>query len=145
KKHTCTGSTCGIDLTKSGAACSDTTGGKFCNGKGSCVQCLVHADCPGEKVCSNGACVPGNCADMVKNGAETDVDCGGNTCTPCVNGKDCLKPGDCVSRVCAGPGGGTGGAGGGGGAGGAGGAGGTGGAASSSAASSGAGGAKSGG
>src|SRR6185295_9164847 len=46
----------------------------------------------------------GTCADGVKNGtggaAETDIDCGGNTCRKCITGKKCAANGDCVSNSC---------------------------------------------
>jgi hypothetical protein len=44
---------------------------------------------------------PGTCSDKVKNGQETDVDCGGNTgCPQCAGGKMCLIDSDCKSTVC---------------------------------------------
>ncbi len=41
------------------------------------------------------------CDDGVRNGAETDVDCGG-TCPPCAVGKVCIIATDCQSSNCAG-------------------------------------------
>jgi hypothetical protein len=41
------------------------------------------------------------CIDGVKNGTETDVDCGG-TCPPCADTKVCLINGDCQSHICTG-------------------------------------------
>ena len=41
-----------------------------------------------------------NCNDKTQNGCETDVDCGGGTCSACVVGKKCKTAGDCVSKVC---------------------------------------------
>ncbi len=41
------------------------------------------------------------CDDLTKNGAETDVDCGGTVCAPCEDGNDCAVAADCASRVCA--------------------------------------------
>jgi hypothetical protein len=38
--------------------------------------------------------------DTVKNGTETDVDCGGNAAPACADGKECAVRGDCVSDVC---------------------------------------------
>jgi hypothetical protein len=35
------------------------------------------------------------------NADETDVDCGGATCSSCANGKRCVATTDCVSRICA--------------------------------------------
>lgn len=40
-----------------------------------------------------------SCTDRVRNGAESDVDCGG-TCRKCVLGKQCSKESDCESRRC---------------------------------------------
>jgi hypothetical protein len=37
---------------------------------------------------------------VVKNGKETDVDCGGGVCTKCVPGKACTLASDCTSAVC---------------------------------------------
>jgi hypothetical protein len=39
------------------------------------------------------------CTDGIKNGSETDVDCGG-TCGACGDTKSCAVPGDCVSNLC---------------------------------------------
>lgn len=43
---------------------------------------------------------PSPCNDGVKNGAESDVDCGGPTCGKCANGKACGASGDCQSNMC---------------------------------------------
>jgi hypothetical protein len=40
-----------------------------------------------------------SCSDEVKNGNETDTDCGG-ACPPCADGKGCETGSDCESRVC---------------------------------------------
>ena len=42
---------------------------------------------------------PPSCTDKMKNGSETDVDCGG-TCPACPKGKACGKATDCLSGVC---------------------------------------------
>jgi hypothetical protein len=42
------------------------------------------------------------CSDGIKNGNETDVDCGGGTCPACATGKQCLVAADCVSGNCSG-------------------------------------------
>ncbi len=39
------------------------------------------------------------CTDGAKNGAETDVDCGGS-CPRCSDGSGCLAPRDCASNYC---------------------------------------------
>jgi len=45
-------------------------------------------------VCKSGKCAVPTCTDNVKNGEETDVDCGGN-CTLCDVGKACVSSDDC--------------------------------------------------
>jgi hypothetical protein len=55
-------------------------------------------------VFASGACVvaPTNlCADGVRDGNETDVDCGGG-CAPCAVGRLCALPADCGSGACVG-------------------------------------------
>lgn len=42
-----------------------------------------------------------SCTDGIKNGAETDTDCGG-ACAKCGNGKSCASNVDCTSAACAG-------------------------------------------
>lgn len=42
-----------------------------------------------------------SCANGVKDGDETAVDCGGRVCPPCANGRACAAPRDCASGVCA--------------------------------------------
>lgn len=41
-----------------------------------------------------------SCVNHVRDGRETDVDCGGPDCTPCVTGLHCEKPADCRDGVC---------------------------------------------
>ena len=47
-------------------------------------------------------CVPstGTCVDGLRNGDESDVDCGG-ACATCEVGQVCLEPSDCQSAACA--------------------------------------------
>jgi hypothetical protein len=40
------------------------------------------------------------CTDGVRNGTETDIDCGGPTCPRCAAGKKCQGAGDCVGGTC---------------------------------------------
>jgi hypothetical protein len=49
-----------------------------------------------------GGGAPATCEDHVKNGAETDVDCGGGTCSQCSLGQSCAKNADCASGYCIG-------------------------------------------
>jgi len=73
-------------------------GGAVCTGGGDCVGCLSDADCAG-KICQSSICVPTGCANGLKDGGETDKDCGG-PCGPCADGKHCVSGNDCLSLVC---------------------------------------------
>ncbi|HSQ66791.1 MAG TPA: hypothetical protein VLM85_26410 [Polyangiaceae bacterium] len=42
-----------------------------------------------------------SCSDGVKDGAETDVDCGGSACPKCKDGSVCILAADCSSATCA--------------------------------------------
>lgn len=42
------------------------------------------------------------CNDNIQNGTETDVDCGGDQCAPCVDNKVCSAGPDCMNGVCTG-------------------------------------------
>ncbi|MDO8584405.1 MAG: hypothetical protein Q7R83_04475 [bacterium] len=80
-----------------GDGCSPCANGKFCRGGADCVSAR----------CANGQCEADpatnqpTCSDTVKNGFETDIDCGGGTCGSCVNGKTCLAARDCQTGNCA--------------------------------------------
>ncbi len=77
-----------------------------CGGScGPCVEgmaCRVDSDCLSQ-ACVTGArgsvCAPARCDDGRLNGAESDVDCGGQ-CVACSDGKACRGSVDCVSGVC---------------------------------------------
>jgi hypothetical protein len=43
-----------------------------------------------------------SCANGLRDGDETDVDCGGATCPACANGRACAVARDCVGRGCTG-------------------------------------------
>ncbi|MEZ4307003.1 MAG: hypothetical protein R3F14_03000 [Polyangiaceae bacterium] len=45
-------------------------------------------------------CVPVSCVDGVKNGTETDVDCGGSCGATCQPGDTCLSTSDCALGTC---------------------------------------------
>ncbi len=89
------------DPVKAGQACAAGT----CDGKGRCVECVSDADCPGSAcdVVAN-QCVRARCADGVRNGDETGVDCGGAcaAASPCASGVACRTKVDCASGVCSG-------------------------------------------
>ncbi len=101
-----TDSDCGGNCSLSGKSCADGSG------------CIIGSDCASgvcnstlTKPSGNGKCAPASCADGVKNGNETDVDCGGGpfkgnaACPPCGSGLACSVPTpstDCASKVCSG-------------------------------------------
>ncbi|HEY6728284.1 MAG TPA: hypothetical protein VI197_29945, partial [Polyangiaceae bacterium] len=61
--------------------------------------CQTSEDCDGG-ICLDGVCVTDPCSDTSKNGAETDIDCGGSQCAPCSEGRACLRHEDCEQGVC---------------------------------------------
>jgi hypothetical protein len=63
-------------------------------------SCAINEIAPSGGSAGTGS-PPGMCADEVKNGGETDVNCGG-PCTPCAVDQACLVAGDCASGVCKG-------------------------------------------
>jgi hypothetical protein len=63
-----------------------------------CVACVDYEDCPGGQ-CRDHVC--SLCDDGIKNGWETDVDCGGGgPCKECL-GTPCATAVDCKSGFCA--------------------------------------------
>lgn len=69
------------------------------------LGCLVAADCVSQVCAPSGAggestCQPPSPTDGVKNGTETDVDCGGAGNPKCGFGKDCLVHSDCDKDAC---------------------------------------------
>jgi hypothetical protein len=78
-------------------------------GGGTCAPCSNHKACQSPSDCQSNNCValvctapPQQCTDTMKDGNETDIDCGGGTCTPCGNGKACQRASDCQSNTCTG-------------------------------------------
>ncbi|MBI4702543.1 MAG: hypothetical protein HY744_15595 [Deltaproteobacteria bacterium] len=98
RKRTCEDGACGVHDAPAATPCQED-GGKICDGQGSCVACTGPEHCE-SGVCQDHVCLAPTCADKVKNGDETDVDCGG-ACSPCANGKACATADDCESRLCA--------------------------------------------
>jgi hypothetical protein len=72
-----------------------------CNAKGACVECISNGNCSAPTpICVNNYCSGSTCADTVTDGNETDVDCGGSECGPCIPGQMCKVAADCLSKVC---------------------------------------------
>jgi hypothetical protein len=74
---------------------------------GACPSCPNGAHCQLDADCAGGSCSAGICAtattfsctDGVKDGDETDIDCGGS-CPGCAFGGRCFVSTDCFSGVC---------------------------------------------
>ena len=94
----CDGGACGGEPAMAGTAC-DQGEGVVCDGEGQCVECLADDECA-TKLCQLGQCAPAACGDGIKNGDETDVDCGGSCPAKCEDGEGCSGSGDCESGVC---------------------------------------------
>jgi hypothetical protein len=77
------------------AACSDNR------------RCVVNSDCAsgscaivgGARICAITQVGP-TCTDNLKNGNESDVDCGGGACPACADNKTCNLGSDCLDGVC---------------------------------------------
>ena len=52
------------------------------------------------EACVRGACTTYQCADGVRNGEETGIDCGGTVCRGCPGGSACAYGSDCESGLC---------------------------------------------
>lgn len=79
-----------------------------CGGTG-CGPCSPSRRCKEARDCTTGFCTaagvcglaPATCSDGVKNGTESDIDCGGG-CPTCVDGRSCVVASDCTSKSCSG-------------------------------------------
>jgi hypothetical protein len=61
------------------------------------TSCAPSAEClPG----AQGICAAPTCMDGIRNGNETDRDCGGGSCMPCDQGQRCSTASDCSSYTC---------------------------------------------
>jgi hypothetical protein len=86
-------------------------GGATCPPCADCSPCVQASDCANGD-CSGGICVTPVtcqknddcgckplCRDGVRDGDESDVDCGGS-CLPCVGTQTCRRDGDCATDQC---------------------------------------------
>ncbi len=81
------------------AAGPPTTGDPNPNGKPPGEACSMPAECR-TGVCVLTSCQPSGSTDGVKNGDETDVDCGGAAAPKCEADKACAANDDCKSGLC---------------------------------------------
>jgi hypothetical protein len=84
--------------------------GATCTDSPVAQMCMVGSDCISH-VCGGAGptvCQPPSCTDGVKNGAETDVDCGGPACDAaghtCADLAHCAVSADCTNATCFGSG-----------------------------------------
>ena len=86
-----------LDFTETDIDC----GGIYCKACADGKHCAVGSDCS-STVCntSTAVCAPATCADGIKDGSETAVDCGGGVCPACGNGLGCIANSDCLSNAC---------------------------------------------
>jgi hypothetical protein len=73
-------------------------------GDGICPGCAMGTPCVSDSNCAPyfchayfQYCVGNSCGDAKQDGLETDVDCGGGTCGPCLTGQRCGNNFDCQS------------------------------------------------
>ena len=91
------------DGAKNGSETDVDCGGGVCS---KCDDAKTCSDSNGTRDCKSGVCSASTCqpptpTDGVKNGTETDVDCGGGGMAPaCVVGKTCTAPSDCADLYC---------------------------------------------
>lgn len=76
-----------------GGSCANKCGGG--QGCGNNDDCMSDQCDPGGMVCEDPSC-----SDLILNGDETDIDCGGGSCPPCDNGQTCSEGPDCQSGMC---------------------------------------------
>ena len=65
----------------------------------------MNVDCTSRVCLSNNlgqVCAASTCIDGTQNGQETDVDCGGEVCDPCIADLVCIQDRDCSSGRCRG-------------------------------------------
>lgn len=85
-----------------GEPCAGPGNEVVCNDAGTCVECIDAIDCASGVCTPQFTCASASCADLVQNGAETDVDCGGPDCQTCAVGEGCAVSADCTSGDCQG-------------------------------------------
>jgi hypothetical protein len=82
---------------ETGIDCGGSCPTKCAEGSG----CAVAADCTsGFCNTATSKCGPARCISTLKDGDETDVDCGGASCLPCEPDKLCVQSSDCATGTC---------------------------------------------
>jgi hypothetical protein len=78
---------------------ADPTDGCEVDTRTSAAHCGACSMACGSRVCVGYVCQAPTCTDRVRNGAETDVDCGGQ-CPACVRCQSCGVDRDCADGAC---------------------------------------------
>jgi hypothetical protein len=87
------------DVDCGGSVCPKCGTGRLCATGGDCESGVCDQNCTLFIFCDPYRCVAPSCSDRVKNGQESDVDCGGS-CGPCDLGRLCNSDTDCASGAC---------------------------------------------
>jgi hypothetical protein len=91
----CGGDTCGLCADARGCATDSDCVSEYCPAtRGYCISDNGRGKCAVENTGKP------TCADCMTNGAESDIDCGGDVCLPCRPGKICIDDVDCWSGTC---------------------------------------------
>jgi hypothetical protein len=99
---TCQGAQCN-DGAKNGGETGVDCGGSACAACPAGAGCRVNTDCQSQLCLDAGtsaSCTQPSCTDVIRNGNETDVDCGGPDCLPCALGRICAVHADCAYGAC---------------------------------------------
>jgi hypothetical protein len=97
---TCATPTC-TDGIENGEESDVDCGGSSCNGCADGKACTADSDCTNQYCdATTDTCATPTCTDGVKNGDESDVDCGGSSCNACRGGKTCNADSDCITDTC---------------------------------------------
>lgn len=103
KSLRCTGGTCRppescFDFELTEGETDVDCGGALCPGCRLMGGCVEASDCLSGNCSEDGVCVA-ECDDGIRNGTESDVDCGGS-CAGCEGGLVCAEDEDCTSGLC---------------------------------------------
>ncbi|UQA56080.1 hypothetical protein [Polyangium aurulentum] len=95
----CTNGAPKVFMDPAGTPCTED-GGNVCDGAGHCVECTGNKGCGSDPWrCDEATHTCFNCANGIKDGDESDIDCG-TTCPRCTQGRTCKADSDCNGTPC---------------------------------------------